>query len=496
MKHFPQRTLATVLAVLMCVGMLAACAPDKNPIDSPVTTDPSVSADVTTEPAGTESTRITPNLPAADFKEYEFTVLTRGGQTGTWASRDIYAEGITGEVINDAVYRRNNKIEQIYNFKIVEIGSDSAHTMAKTSIMAQQDEYDMVCIRLKDHITGLITQGLLLDLNEIALLDLSQPYYDQSAMETLSLGNKLFAVTGDLLIMDNDATRCTVFNADLFEKLQLADQVGGTLYQAVKDGRWTLDMLELCSQAAVSDLNGDQVMTYQDDQWGQANEVFNTFGFLNAGGIFTFEKDENDIPVFQANNERCISALQRIIPMMNAEYTLFYSDGNEVLPNFRDGRILFHNAQIATFSTHYRDMDDAFGIIPLPKHSEEQEEYISPLTAYGSNCISIPITASDVDRTATIIEALSCESMYTLTPAYFENTLKGRILRDEESTVMLDYILANPVFELAYMWNWGGVYGQLTRATTANNSNVASMLKSLEKTAAKAVEYTMKTVSD
>ncbi|MBR7184955.1 MAG: extracellular solute-binding protein, partial [Clostridia bacterium] len=155
--------------------------------------------------------------------------------------------------------------------------------------MAQQDEYDMVCIRLKDHITGLITQGLLLDLNEIALLDLSQPYYDQSAMETLSLGNKLYAVTGDMLIMDNDATRCTVFNADLFEKLQLADQVGGTLYQAVKDGRWTLDMLELCSQAAVSDLNGDQVMTYQDDQWGQANEVFNTFGFLNAGGIFTFE---------------------------------------------------------------------------------------------------------------------------------------------------------------------------------------------------------------
>ena len=118
------------------------------------------------------------------------------------------------------------------------------------------------------------------------------------------------------------------------------------------------------------------------------------------------------------------------------------------------------------------------------------------MTAYGSNCISIPITASDVDRTATIIEALSCESMYSLTSAYDDVTLEGRILRDEGSTVMLDDILENPVFELAYMWNWCGVYGQLTRATTANNSNVASMLKSLEKTAAKAVEYTMKPVGD
>jgi len=92
------------------------------------------------------------------------------------------------------------------------------------------------------------------------------------------------------------------------------------------------------------------------------------------------------------------------------------------------------------------------------------------MIAYGSNCISIPITASDVDRTATIIEALSCESMHTLTPACYDVTLKGKVLRDEESTVMLDDILANPVFELAYMWNWGGVYGPLTRATTANNA--------------------------
>lgn len=36
---------------------------------------------------------------------------------------------------------------------------------AQNSIMAQLDEYDMFCFRLKDHITSMMTSGYLLDLN-------------------------------------------------------------------------------------------------------------------------------------------------------------------------------------------------------------------------------------------------------------------------------------------------------------------------------------------
>lgn len=60
---------------------------------------------------------------------------------------------------------------------------------------------------------------------------------------------------------------------------------------------------------------------------------------------------------------------------------------------------------------------------------------------------------------------------------------------------MLDIILDNPVFELAFMWNWGAVYSALTNATNANNTNLASMFKSLETTSAKAVENTVKAIS-
>lgn len=110
--------------------------------------------------------------------------------------------------------------------------------------MAQNDEYDMICIRLKDHITSLVTQGLLLDLNKVDLMDLTQPYYDPNSVTSLSIDGKVFAVTGDLLTMDNDATRCVVFNKSLFTTLNLSDTIGGSLYDAVNNDKWTLDMLE------------------------------------------------------------------------------------------------------------------------------------------------------------------------------------------------------------------------------------------------------------
>ncbi len=496
-----KRTLSLALAALMCAATLSACASDAGKTNPDVTTAAPVAGDTTpvaTEPTETETPRITPNLPEADFKNHKFTVLTKGQSSATWYSRDIYSEGITGEVISDAVYARNKKIEEMYNFEVVEVGSTDPATQASNSIMAQNDEYDMICIRLKDHITSLINSGYLHDLNTLERMDLTQPYYDQSAMEYLSMGNKLYAVTGDLLTMDNDATRCVLFNKSLFETLGLEKNpaVNGTLYDAVKDGRWTLSMLEGCSMAATADLNGDMKMD-DEDQWGMANEQFNTLALYNAAGLVLFEKDPNtDLPSCTFNTEKSISALQRIIPMINAEHSKFYTDAyKQVHPFFKEGKILFHLAQLAEV-TLYRAMEFDFGIIPLPKYDEAQERYYSPITAYGSNCISVPITASDLDRTGHIIEALSCESMYTVTPAYYDVALEGKMLRDEESTEMLDIILDTAMFELGYMWNWGSIYSSLGTATTSNNTNLASMFKALEKVCARAIETTVKAVTE
>ena len=331
MKRNFKRILSLVLAALLCTAALSACASDTGKTNPDVTTAAPIAGENnptdTTAPA-TEDTRITPNLPAANFGGHKFTVLTRGQSSAAWYSREIYAEGITGEVINDAVYQRNKKIEEIYNFEVVEVGSTDPATQAKNSIMAQNDEFDMICIRIKDHTTSLVSSGFLIDLKTIELMDLSQPYYDQHSMEFLSIAGKQFAVTGDLLTMDNDAIRCTLFNKNLYNNLQLAQNasVGDTLYNLVKEGKWTLEMLETCAKLATTDLDGDGQMT-DADQWGMANEVFNCLALYNSCGNLLFQKDPNtDLPYYTAYNEKSLSAFQRIIPLIRSEYSKWYSD--------------------------------------------------------------------------------------------------------------------------------------------------------------------------
>ncbi len=493
-----KRFLALMLALLTVIPLLAGCG-DAGVSDettaSSTTAAPSVSTE-TTVPAETEVPRITPDLPEANFNGHAFTVLTRGQFSSSWFSRDIYAETMTGEVINDAVYKRNQKIEEQYGFKVVEIGVEDGATVAKNSILAQNDEYDMICIRLKDHISSLTQQGLLLDLKTIPLLDLDQPYYNQNSMQSLSLANKVYAMTGDLLTMDNDATRCVLFNKALWSDLQLTEQLGGSLYELVKTGKWTLEKLEAASASAVADLNGDQKMD-NNDRWGMANEAFNSLGLLNATGITLFEKDAStDIPVFAGNTERTLSALEQIIPLVRAEHSLYGAAIYEVVhPNFQAGNILFHLANLCEVRL-YRGMEFDFGIIPMPKFDEAQDRYYSTVTTWGSNCISVPITASDLDRTATIIEALSCESMYTVTPAYFELSLEGRMLRDEESADMLEIILDTAIFDLSFMWNWGNAYSALQSATDSNNPNLTSVFKSLERICTAAVKNSLKNITE
>ena len=81
---------------------------------------------------------------------------------------------IDGEVLNDAVYARNRKVEQKLGCKIVEktFENDTANTIsritdhAKTSIMSGEDEYDVMMLPVCEA-PDLITGGYLQDLKSM-----------------------------------------------------------------------------------------------------------------------------------------------------------------------------------------------------------------------------------------------------------------------------------------------------------------------------------------
>ncbi|MBQ3590586.1 MAG: hypothetical protein II979_01480 [Clostridia bacterium] len=167
-----------ILSALLAAMMLSALPGCGNTAEE-TTAAPADST--AAEVVETEETRLKPDLPEKDFGGHGFTMLTKGPHDGHWFSQDAYAEELTGEPINDAVYNRNAAVGERYNFTVVEMFGDTndPSALAKQAIQAGDDLYDLLLIG-GVATGGLATAGLLMDLTQIPHMDLSKPWYDQS----------------------------------------------------------------------------------------------------------------------------------------------------------------------------------------------------------------------------------------------------------------------------------------------------------------------------
>jgi len=80
----------------------------------------------------------------------------------------------------------------------------------------------------------------------------------------------------------------------------------------------------------------------------------------------------------------------------------------------------------------------------------------------------------------TVIEAMAAESMYTMTPAYYEISLTQKYMRDEDSVEMLDIILATTCYDLGYIYNWGNLYGHVRAAVYKNTGDIVSRIEKVK----------------
>ena len=124
-------------------------------------------------------------------------------------------------------------------------------------------------------------------------------------------------------------------------------------------------------------------------------------------------------------------------------------------------------------------MEQDFGIIPFPKYDEAQENYRT-VTAQTGNVIALPVTVTDPDRSALIVEAMAAESVETVRPAFYDVCLTGKYVRDDESSDMIEIILDNKVYDLGYIFNIGSFRSTLQNLEKAYSSDVASAITSIE----------------
>src|SRR5699024_4773908 len=96
-------------------------------------------------------------------------------------------EEASGDVVDDAIYERNVRIEDRFNCVIEEfdpgLADWSEHTnFIKTSVMAGEDEYDITY----NHIIGgpnISLDGVFMNLYDLEYLDFTKPWWSQQMIE-------------------------------------------------------------------------------------------------------------------------------------------------------------------------------------------------------------------------------------------------------------------------------------------------------------------------
>ena len=500
-----KRITAVLIALLMLVPTLASCS-DNTPAETKETTaqqetaQTAESTDASADESETEDERIKPNIPeSADFGGDDITFLHWYNPAWTETvrqSRDIYAEGITGEAINDAVYNRNVKIEDAYKVKIalqLEQSTDIA-SMVGQQVTAGDSTYDVV-YQLLSAAPALIQKSYFHNLFNVPNIDLEKPWWDQNSISSLSTMGILPLVSTSINVNDKDATAALAFNKTIASNNQLED-----LYTLVREGKWTYDKLTEMAEATYNDSNGDGTMT-PDDVYGFLGGRDVIDSLYHGSGSQFITKNENDEFVFTFGTERDVDVISKGIDIVNSSWYFnhhAWKDQSDILYRqiFETGHGLFFWMRLDDV-TNMRAGDADFGIIPIPKYEEAQDKYYSLVSQHTTGLMSIPITCAgdELSMVGMVLEALAAESHYTLIPEYIETSLKTKNSRDAESADMLDIILGNRVFDPMNVYSFANFGDAIMDAADANNKDMASLIKSKEKLVNKSIEKVLKAVS-
>lgn len=487
MKQNAHKHLASLL---LLSALLTACG--DAPSENPAVTDAQSNADITTE-AETASI-LQADLPDTDWGGRTFTVLGRDEPNyDQFDNFEICAEKETGEIVNDAIYRRNTAIEDAYNVTIAQTLYNQPQSELQKSVSAGDHLYDLAFIEILN-IGPSIQNGYFYDLCDVDYIDFSKPWWNPDVNETVSMCGKLYATTSDFSLRDKNRAYIMLYNPGLAARNEIPD-----LIETVRDGKWTVDLMLSYVKMFAGDLDGDGKLGGEFDSFGLTMDSYESFAAFSFGmGVQTTAKDENDRLIITLNNERSATAIEHVIELTcDTSYALFCDDFNGKTVEdywgtsgraFYSERTLFmtgfpHSLQGASEKAEFD-----YGVVPFPKLDESQEKYYTFADKFCM-LMGIPVTSAEPEFSGFMLEALSAASTTTSLPAYYDISCKTKYAYNESTGEMLDLIFDGIQYDLSMIYSIGKITNILRVDLPKKKENTfVSLCERYRKSADKALD--------
>ena len=405
-----------------------------------------------------------------DMEGYNFRMLVR---PGTGMSEDQYVETETGDIINDAVYRRNETVKELFNIEItaIESGTSKADDATNT-ILAGDDQYDIILPHSRSAFSYAV-QNTLVNFNEISTIDTSKEWWSKDIVDSCSVNGHLYVLDGDIQTHRLEYAFAMYFNKRIFDDLGLEYP-----YHLAMNGEWTFDEFAKLVKQGSKDLNGDGILDPDVDQYGYYTwPAFGPIEVLYSGGQRIYAKDAKGIPALALNTSKTVEIFSKFFNLCDSDDVYLKPSAVSAKEDlFTAGRSMFADKGLGNAKS-MRSMNDDFGILPWPKFSAD-DDYCTVINGHAS-LVVMPITVEDYERSGKIIEALCAVGSKNVIPAFYDVSLKTKFSRDYESEKMIDIIRDSLVYDLGYIsgGTFQGVGEQLSNMT---NPDFASYYASNE----------------
>ena len=490
------KILSFLLLFTMMITLLAGCGKSGAPEES-ATESASAESGYTEPEERAEILRYTEELASeVNYEGKSFVYM--GGQTSNYPQK----EEETGEITSDALYYRQRDVVSLFNLNwenVILDGSDEVKEAVINEVMAGGNSYDLVNGFVRSVGRPTLNAGVLRQVGDLSSIDLSREWWNQSIEKNYSLNGKLYFLLGPINIYNYLDTNVMLFNKRVTKMFGISDD---DIYNSVKEGKWTIDKMVEFAEVIPENISGKSLYRYASPEG---------LPFFFGAGYTITSFDEDGRPYVESTLPREYSDLaDKLIPIFADPAKTAFEDSKKgekfdekygmTLEEMFSSDLALFLFPTTSAAEYMRKFDVPFGILPIPKLTENQPEYHCSASSWSVGAVYVLKTVGDPEMTGRVTETMAALSQIYVKEAYYDKLLKAQSIFDLESSDMLDIIFSSKVYDMADLYcggdldNLGDFIKTLERGFTYDNSNFASDYKSNAKVVAINIKTLLKTL--
>ena len=360
-----------------------------------------------------------------------------------------YAEANATAVIPKVLFKRAETVQARLNteFKWTFVNGDwedrAAFCKEVQATSTTSAAYDaVICYNLVPYV--LATNGLAENLYGTKYIDLTAPWWPSAYTAEALYNNTIYGLVENCAYGTLRQMTGVFFNNDLIDSHGMESP-----YDMVANDTWTFDNMMAMLKDTYKDLNNNGQKDSSDyfgvctgtspkiDSWfygmGYRWSDFDGDGNLQllAGEASVLEFSERLAAAFQDQS--------------------FYPVDSKHAKMFTEVRAIMYMTSVVLADSYLHKLELNYGIVPNPKGSDQQENYITHLSnTHEAWCL--PLNVDSIDESSAVLECLASESYRQVDPTYYESCIKLRYAPDERLADMYDLIRDSITFDFFYLF--------------------------------------------